>query len=109
MGLKWAAKVCPDARFYAFVDDDYYVSTRNLLRFLRNPVNYPRYLQDPTIDFDDVLNQNKVRPFDVNRLMGQLGKTRGKMLVYDLPIPRLSIVSPTNVSSRPLISVRAVS
>ena len=60
MGLKWAAKVCPEARFYAFVDDDYYVSTRNLLRFLRNPVNYPRYLQDPTIDFDDVLNQNKV-------------------------------------------------
>jgi hypothetical protein len=32
------------SRFYMFVDDDYYVSTRNLLRFLRNPVNYPRYL-----------------------------------------------------------------
>ena len=25
--------------------------------------------------------------------MGQLGKTRGKMLVFDLPIPRLSIVT----------------
>jgi hypothetical protein len=39
----------PQARFYAFVDDDYYVSTRNMLRFLRNPVNYPRYLEDPVI------------------------------------------------------------
>lgn len=32
------------SRFYVFVDDDYYVSTRNLLRFLRNPLNYPGYL-----------------------------------------------------------------
>jgi hypothetical protein len=32
------------SRFYMFVDDDYYVSSRNLLRFLRNPINYPRYL-----------------------------------------------------------------
>jgi len=75
MGLRWAAEACPKvwknehsnawcrgtfkrkalieffpkARFYAFIDDDYYVSTRNILRFLRNPVNYPRYLEDPVI------------------------------------------------------------
>ncbi len=42
-GLRWAAEMCPTSRFYLFVDDDYYVSPRNLLRFLRNPVHYPRY------------------------------------------------------------------
>ena len=52
MGLRWAAEICPHARFYAFFDDDYYVSTRNMLRFLRNPVNYPRYLQEDVIHFD---------------------------------------------------------
>ena len=53
MGLRWAAEQCPTARFYFFVDDDYYVSTRNVLRFLRNPVNYPAYLEDPVVSFDD--------------------------------------------------------
>jgi len=60
-GLKWAKTVCgaENARFFVFVDDDYYVSTRNLLRFLRNPVNYPQYLENPTINFDDVREQNQ--------------------------------------------------
>ena len=58
MGLKWAFTYCKDARFYFYVDDDYYVSTRNVLRFLRNPINYPKYLQDPTINFEDVKEQN---------------------------------------------------
>lgn len=53
MGLRWAAEICPYARFYAFFDDDYYVSTRNMLRFLRNPVNYPQYLREEVINFDD--------------------------------------------------------
>jgi len=60
MGLRWAAEQCPTARFYFFVDDDYYVSTRNVLRFLRNPVNYPAYLEDPVVSFDDDgVNQNQ--------------------------------------------------
>ena len=59
MGLRWAVKFCPNSRFYVYVDDDYYVSTRNVLRFLRNPSNYPKYLQDPTINFDDVQETNK--------------------------------------------------
>ncbi|RZC35730.1 Galactosyl T domain containing protein [Asbolus verrucosus] len=45
MGFSWAAKFCPKSRFYMFVDDDYYVSTKNLLRFIRNPVGYPKYLK----------------------------------------------------------------
>lgn len=46
MGLKWAIEYCPRSRFFMFVDDDYYVSTKNVLRFLRDPVNYPEYLED---------------------------------------------------------------
>ena len=57
MGLRWAAEQCPTSRFYFFVDDDYYVSTRNTLRFLRNPVNYPAYLEDPVVSFDDERQQ----------------------------------------------------
>jgi len=53
MGLRWAAEMCPTSRFYMFVDDDYYVSTRNLLRFVRNPLNYPRYLEEPVLSLDD--------------------------------------------------------
>lgn len=45
-GLRWAVENCPQARFYMFVDDDYYVSTKNVLRFLRNPVHYPEYLEE---------------------------------------------------------------
>lgn len=46
MGLRWAIENCPRSRFFMFVDDDFYVSTKNVLRFLRNPVNYPEYLDD---------------------------------------------------------------
>jgi len=53
MGIRWAAEQCSRARFYLFVDDDYYVSTRNVLRFLRNPVGYPKYLEEDVISFDD--------------------------------------------------------
>lgn len=42
--IKWASKYCSDARFYFFSDDDMYVSVKNLLRYLRNPREYPDYL-----------------------------------------------------------------
>ncbi len=54
MGLRWSVDICPKARFYGFFDDDYYVSTRNMLRFLRNPVNYPGYLQEDVISLDGI-------------------------------------------------------
>lgn len=46
MGFKWAIEFCPLARYFMFVDDDFYISTKNVLRFLRNPINYPEYLED---------------------------------------------------------------
>jgi len=66
MGLKWSVNSCPEviklvcewylkenvlhfpfqAYYYAFIDDDYYVSTKNMLLFLKNPSNYPSYLKN---------------------------------------------------------------
>ncbi|RWS09455.1 Beta-1:3-galactosyltransferase brn-like protein [Dinothrombium tinctorium] len=46
---KWAVKFCPKADFILFVDDDYYVSMKNLLKFLRNPFTYdddPNYFSE---------------------------------------------------------------
>ncbi|KAK7014721.1 Beta-1,3-galactosyltransferase 1 [Halocaridina rubra] len=45
MGLHWTYHYCPNVKYFLFVDDDYYVSTRNMLRFLRDPANYPQYLE----------------------------------------------------------------
>lgn len=46
MAFRWVIEYCPRSRFFMFVDDDFLVSTKNVLRFLRNPVNYPEYLED---------------------------------------------------------------
>lgn len=46
MGFKWAVHFCNNAQFYMFVDDDYYVSTKNVLRYVRNPTNYPEYIKN---------------------------------------------------------------
>ena len=73
MGLRWAVEQCPTARFYFFVDDDYYVSTRNVLRFLRNPVNYPGYLEEPILNFDEIQeNQHH-------------GRKLAQMVDFDIP------------------------
>jgi len=42
--IKWASTHCNDSRFYFFSDDDMYVSIKNVLRYLRNPTEYPEYL-----------------------------------------------------------------
>lgn len=46
LGFKWAVKYCPNAKFYLFVDDDYYISIKNVLRFVRNPSHYPEYVEE---------------------------------------------------------------
>lgn len=45
-GFRWAIQNCPRSQFYMFVDDDFYVSAKNVLNFVRNPVNYPEYLEE---------------------------------------------------------------
>lgn len=39
MSFKWVVQHCPKAQFIMFSDDDMYVSTKNLLKFIRNPFN----------------------------------------------------------------------
>ncbi|XP_055642657.1 beta-1,3-galactosyltransferase brn [Toxorhynchites rutilus septentrionalis] len=46
MGFRWAVSYCPRAKFYMFADDDFYISSKNLLKYVRNPVNYPEYLEE---------------------------------------------------------------
>lgn len=56
MGFKWAANFCPNSQFYMFVDDDYYVSTKNLLLFVRHPTKYPRFLERSAFHFKNLLS-----------------------------------------------------
>lgn len=44
MAFKWATHNCPNSRFYLFSDDDMFVSIKNILKFIRNPTEYPEYL-----------------------------------------------------------------
>lgn len=64
MGFKWAVNFCSNSKFYMFVDDDYYVSLKNVLRFLRNPSNYPKYLKEPIASLKNVLINRERRQID---------------------------------------------
>lgn len=63
MGFYWIKEYCPNSKFYMFVDDDYYVSTKNVLRFIRYPAHYPEYLTNPLASVK--LNKNRRRAFQV--------------------------------------------
>lgn len=43
VGFSWAAQHCPNGQFYVFSDDDMFVSIKNILKFIRNPTEYPEY------------------------------------------------------------------
>lgn len=81
VGFKWAATECPHSNFYMFVDDDFYVSTKNVLRFVRNPVYYPEYLEEADemmrklarrLSQSDLLNNNESIVNDDLKEMQQL-------------------------------------
>lgn len=74
MSFKWLVNYCSNSRFYMFVDDDMYVSVKNVATFIRNPANYPFYLmesrkvysahkreikQSDLMDYNDVNVNNK--------------------------------------------------
>ncbi|XP_044759995.1 beta-1,3-galactosyltransferase brn-like [Coccinella septempunctata] len=49
MGLKWAFEFCSKSTDYImFVDDDYFVSAKNVLEFVKNPYIYPG--RDKTVE-----------------------------------------------------------
>lgn len=58
-GFEWVVKYCPNARFYVFIDDDYYISTKNILRFIRFPTNYPQYLTEHLGNLNDMILHRK--------------------------------------------------
>lgn len=77
MGLRWCVEHCPTARFYMFVDDDYYVSAKNLLNFIRNPVGYPLYLsQDAVLNLR--MNHEKIQ----ERKMPSLGLSSRRKALF---------------------------
>lgn len=45
-GFRWVLDYCPSAEFVLFVDDDYYVSVKNLLKFVRNPWGFSAVAQE---------------------------------------------------------------
>lgn len=57
--LRWCKEFCIRSKFYLFVDDDFYVSVKNILSFLRNPVDYPEYLEEYKEQLRK-LNQRKI-------------------------------------------------
>jgi len=52
IGFKWAVTYCTGAQFVLFVDDDYYISVKNLLKYLRNPLNSWPTMDSNAIDED---------------------------------------------------------
>lgn len=63
MGFKWAANFCHNSQFYMFVDDDFYVSTKNVLRYVRNPTGYPQYVKETAPHIKHLINTRK--PLDI--------------------------------------------
>uniref|UniRef100_A0A131XUF2 Hexosyltransferase n=1 Tax=Ixodes ricinus TaxID=34613 RepID=A0A131XUF2_IXORI len=45
-GFRWVVDYCSSAEFVLFVDDDYYVSVKNLLKFVRNPWGFSAVAQE---------------------------------------------------------------
>ena len=43
MGLRWANDNCFNAKYFLFIDSDYYLSVKNLLLFVWNPSKYEEY------------------------------------------------------------------
>lgn len=69
MGFKWAVTFCPGSKFYMFSDDDMYISTKNVLRFIRNPTQYPQYLETPVVALKEV--KRVQRPFSDRKVNGR--------------------------------------
>jgi hypothetical protein len=71
-GMRWCKENCIRSKFFLFVDDDYYVSVKNILAFLRNPVNYPEYLEEYKEQLRK-LNQRKLHQYNNGSSRNLLG------------------------------------
>lgn len=70
-GLRWCKDFCIRSKFYLFVDDDFYVSVKNILAFLRDPLNYPENLEQEKEEMRKI-NQRKLQEFKSNRTVVEM-------------------------------------
>ncbi|XP_048508379.1 beta-1,3-galactosyltransferase brn [Athalia rosae] len=80
MGFKWVTKHCLNSKFYMFVDDDMYISVKNILRFVRHPTRYPDYLKDQK----DFKNLNRMG-LDQHQRRGRRATAREKIMTRRKP------------------------
>jgi hypothetical protein len=72
MGFKWAVTFCPNSKFYMFSDDDMYISTKNVLWFIRNPMQCRKCLETPVVAVKEVKVQRLFSDKDINgQIMSQ--------------------------------------
>ncbi|GAB6025125.1 hypothetical protein CHUAL_014015 [Chamberlinius hualienensis] len=90
MGINWVFKHCPTAEFIFFADDDYYISTKNVLRYLRKPNFYPNHLVRPFLDVEVESKTLKTKPM-AEKLQGKVKiKHKGGDEDQDEDLRRLS-------------------
>ncbi|XP_070491772.1 beta-1,3-galactosyltransferase brn [Chironomus tepperi] len=85
-GMKWCKENCIRSKFYLFVDDDYYVSIKNILAFLRNPVNYPEYLEAYKEQLRK-LNQRKLQEAKIINGTNHTEMTNRNLLSFNVELP----------------------
>lgn len=81
-GMRWATTYCPRAKFYLFVDDDYFISIRNMLKFLKNPSRYPEYYEEAEEVMREALRKLTSTERNNNR-----SELRVKRQLYDSELP----------------------
>lgn len=86
MGIRWANEICTDFEYALLVDDDMYISIKNLLIFLESPGTYPD--GEPEDPDSELIGKQIV---DANRLYA--GKVlftkpiRQRIGKFSIPIP----------------------
>ena len=66
MSFQWAYTFCDNSKFYFFVDDDYYVSIKNLLLFLKNPSKYEEYAMIENHETRNAYKNDIIRKTDLH-------------------------------------------
>ncbi|XP_058452773.1 beta-1,3-galactosyltransferase brn [Malaya genurostris] len=94
MGFRWAVSYCPRAKFYMFADDDFYISSKNLLKYVRNPVNYPEYLEETdealrklARRLSQTTNSNSSQQLDNSSVSSLNVRSKRQILNMDMELP----------------------
>ena len=76
LAMRWLVESCPNYRFAFFVDDDMYVSVRNLLRFVRHPTEYPQYWENQKKLDEERLKKSKPKRQSIFNVKSQVIETK---------------------------------